>query len=219
MLKYQVFQQCIKHAAQQSLLIRARMGFLSCLSWVVSGPSNTQETRSKGGFWTNSSCRLIQASGTRTEREAVPWGGMSPAVHCFMGPIAAVPSLELIWGRLCRQAAALCINTSFQVDLHTPADPRMFLWNFSGIFTLSVFRPPVERLSWGCVSSVVRGTLNLVRADQIQPLSLDLIENFGFWSWSVSGNAQALVCASVIYYSLSSLLADLFLFLRSYLLA
>lgn len=128
-------------------------------------------------------------------------------------------ALELIWGRLCRQAAVLCINTSFQVDLHTPADPRMFLWNFSGIFTLSVFRPPVERLSWGCVSSVVRGTLNLVRADQIQPLSLDLIENFGFWSWSVSGNAQALVCASVIYYSLSSLLVDLFLFLRSYLLA
>lgn len=68
------------------------MGFLSCISRAVSGPLNTQENRIKRGFWASSALRLKQAS---VEVESgvlyVSRDRMSPAIHCFMGPIAAVP--------------------------------------------------------------------------------------------------------------------------------
>jgi len=67
------------------------MGSLSCISCSVSGPSKGQESRIKRGFGAGSSHRVKQASGTRREMAVVPWGGMSPAIHFFMGPVAAVP--------------------------------------------------------------------------------------------------------------------------------
>lgn len=75
--------------------------------------------------------------------------------------------------------ALQCIDTSLQVDLHALADPRMFLWNFSGIFTLSGFRPPVEKLSWVRMSLFVRRALGLVQIAQIfyLPLFSGLTEN------------------------------------------
>lgn len=133
----------------------------------------------KRGFGARSAYRPRQAPEQERRREVVPWEGMSPAIPCFAGAVAA-PCTWLgagFAGRLLR------VNTSFQLDLHTPADPRMLLWNFSGIFTPSVFRPPVERLSWVRVPWVVRRGVEQVQAEQSQPLSLGLRESHAPGAW------------------------------------
>lgn len=222
--KYQVLQQCIKPAAQTGSLclwrhlIRVPMGFWSCIShavWFFEHSRKWNKKRLLGK-------QLLQTETGIWHKKGRGSGvlGRNVSSHSLLHDSQSSSALKLIWSWLCRRtAAALCINTSFQVDLHTPADPRMFLWNFSGIFTLSVFRPPVERLSWVWVCSVSQES-STAGAAWPNPAFFPGL-NGEPWLPELESGWKCLCpwcrCAFLIYYFLSSLPADPFLLLRSYL--
>lgn len=120
-------------------------------------------------------------------------------------------ALKLIWSWLCTR---LCTAHQHQLPggFAHPSWSQGVPLEFLGYFH-TVFRAPVEKLSWVWVSLVIRRARELVQADQIQPFS---------WPKQRApalGNARALGVNVLLGSVLFPAHFLLILFLRSYLLA